>query len=135
MRRKLQAGTTVAAELGEFPEISDGAGEIARALRPFGPCNIQLRLRNGRPVAFDINPRFSGTTAVRARMGFNEVEAALRHFVCEQPVPPLMGAQGGVALRYWNELYVTAETLRALTADGRLERWPVPTVEDWGRDS
>ena len=36
LRRTLQAGTTVTAELGRFPEVRDTAGAIASALRPWG---------------------------------------------------------------------------------------------------
>lgn len=134
LRRRLQAGTTVIAELGVFPEVREAAGAIASALRPLGPCNVQLRLHGGQPVAFDINPRFSGTTAVRARMGFNEVEAALRHFVLGEPVPTLKDAGSGVALRYWNEIYVPAATVSEITIAGELRdpRTPRPEIEDWG---
>ena len=120
MRRRLQDGTTVAAELGEFPEVSEAAAAIVAALRPVGPCNVQLRMHRGRAVAFEINPRFSGTTALRARLGFNEVDAALRHFVLGQPAPELSALPRGVALRYWNELYVPTEAVTVLRRDGEL---------------
>ncbi len=134
LRRTLQAGTTVAAELGSFPEVRDAAAAIASALRPLGPCNVQLRMHQGRAVPFEINPRFSGTTALRARMGFNEVDAALRHFVLGEPVPPLRDAGAGVALRYWNELYVSPQAVSEIADSGRLDdlRWPAPEIEDWG---
>jgi carbamoyl-phosphate synthase large subunit len=121
MRRRLNTGTTTSAELGTFPDVRDVAGEIAAALRPYGPCNVQLRVHQGRPVPFEINPRYSGTTALRARMGFNDVDAALRHFVLGEPVPPLEAATGGVALRYWNEVYVPAEAVAAIGRDQRLD--------------
>ncbi len=131
LRRRLQAGTTVTAEAGEFPEVRRVAGEIASALRPAGPCNIQLRVHEGSPIPFEINPRFSGTTAMRARMGFNEVETALRHFVLGEEATGLRPVQSGTALRYWNELYVSAETMDVLARDGVLDA-PSATVEDWG---
>jgi carbamoyl-phosphate synthase large subunit len=118
LRRRLQGGTTTTAELGSFPEVRAAASSIASALRPLGPCNVQLRFHNGRAVPFEINPRFSGTTAMRARMGFNEVEAAIRHFVLGEPVPVLRDVGSGIALRYWNEVYVPAEALTTLQRDG-----------------
>jgi carbamoyl-phosphate synthase large subunit len=134
LRRRLEAGTTVAAELGSFPEVRDVAGAIAAALGPLGPCNVQLRMHRGSPVPFEINPRFSGTTALRARMGFNEVDAALRHFVLGEPVPMLKDPGSGLALRYWNELYVPASTVGEIAASGHLEdpRSDGPEIEDWG---
>jgi carbamoyl-phosphate synthase large subunit len=47
---------------------------MANALGSVGPLNIQGRLDNGEFVAFEINPRFSGTTPMRAMAGFNEPE-------------------------------------------------------------
>jgi carbamoylphosphate synthase large subunit len=43
-----------------------------------GPCNLQCKYTEGGPYFFEINPRFTGITAVRARTGFNEVEALIR---------------------------------------------------------
>jgi carbamoyl-phosphate synthase large subunit len=133
MRRELAAGTTVRAEIGDFPDVRAEATAIAAALGAAGPLNVQLRVREGRPVAFDLNVRFSGTTPMRARAGFNEVDAALRHFVLGEPMT-LPSVTGGTALRYWNELYVPAEAREALTERGRLEDpWGEPVVvEDWG---
>jgi carbamoyl-phosphate synthase large subunit len=131
MRRTLNAGTTVTAELGAFPDLARVASSIVAALRPLGPCNVQLRVHEGSPVPFEINPRFSGTTALRARMGFNEVDAALRHFVLDEPVPELRGDSSGIALRYWNELYVPAEAVDELRRSGSVSD-PRADVEGWG---
>lgn len=121
LRRRLMMGTTVAAELGEFPEVREVAEAIVAALAPLGPCNVQLRVHDGQPIPFEINPRFSGTTALRARLGFNEVDVAVRHFVRGEPVPPLRASGAAVALRYWNEIYVSADAEAELAESGRLE--------------
>ena len=89
LRRDILNGTTHFAEAGDFPEVRAEAARIAAALRPRGPCNVQLRTRNGQPVCFEVNLRFSGTTPVRARLGFNEVDAVLRHFVRGEAMAPL----------------------------------------------
>ena len=36
---------------------------MAEKLSPFGPVNFQFREVDGRAVVFEINARFSGTTA------------------------------------------------------------------------
>jgi carbamoyl-phosphate synthase large subunit len=133
MRRELAHGTTHLAEVGSFPEVRAEAVRIAEALRPAGPLNVQLRVDDGRPVVFELNVRFSGTTPVRARLGFNEVEAALRHFVLGEPLE-LQEPRPGIAVRYWNELYVPDSARDALARTGRLDdpgATPA-TVEDWG---
>jgi carbamoyl-phosphate synthase large subunit len=120
MRRVLEAGTTVRAEAGDFPELRAYAESIARALRPVGPLNVQLREVDGRPVAFELNVRFSGTTPVRARLGFNEVEATLRHLLRGEPLSLPLVAEGTM-VRYWNEIYPARDSGSA-------------TVEDWGME-
>lgn len=133
MRRTLEHGTTAHAEVGHFPTVRSGAEEIAAALRPIGPANVQLRLHEGRPVPFEINVRFSGTAPIRARLGFNDVEAALRHIVLGEPARDLPDATPGHAVRYWNESYVEADAVRSLLAAGEIDPRASPTViEDLG---
>ncbi|MBX3180173.1 MAG: ATP-grasp domain-containing protein [Candidatus Hydrogenedentes bacterium] len=120
MRRDLVAGTTFRATLGDFPDIRAAAESIVAALKPLGPCNVQLRQTNRGPVCFEINPRFSGTAPIRAHYGYNDVEAAINHFLLGEPVRlPLITR--GEALRYWNEVYVEPEALEALREAGSLE--------------
>ncbi|MBK8136448.1 MAG: ATP-grasp domain-containing protein [Chloroflexi bacterium] len=133
MRRKLHQGTTVFAQAGDFPEVRAEAERIASALRPVASCNVQLRMHHGRPVAFEINVRFSGTTPMRARFGFNEVEAALRHYVLGEAVT-LPRITEGTAVRYWNELYISQQAFDGLARDGKLDdphAYPT-TLEDYG---
>lgn len=120
MRRHLQHGTTVFAEAGRFPEVRRYALAVTAALRPAGPCNVQLRMTERGPVCFEINLRFSGTTALRARFGFNDVAAAVTHFVLGAPAPELPDVVSGIGLRYWNEIYVDPAAVSRLTTTGRL---------------
>ena len=53
-------------------EVSAACEAIAAAIGSTGPLNIQLRWVDGEPYVFEINPRFSGTTSIRAWFGFNE---------------------------------------------------------------
>jgi carbamoyl-phosphate synthase large subunit len=133
MRRELLHGTTSRAVAGEFPEVRAEAVRIVEALKPVGPCNVQLRVHAGRPTCFEINVRFSGTTPMRARFGFNEVEAALRHFVLEEEFD-LPHVTEGIAVRYWNELYVDPRAKATLEDLRPLDGPPAHAsfVEDYG---
>lgn len=122
--RELLSGTTYRAQAGAFPEITQAATDIAGALHTIGPCNIQMRMTTRGPVCFEINPRFSGTTPMRAAMGFNEVEASLRHFLIGESSVSLPKVTSGVALRYWNELYVSPEECQKLLQDGYRDHDP-----------
>ncbi len=135
MRRELQQGTTVRALIGDFPEVRAEAVRIAAALKPMGPCNIQMRMSRGRPVCFEINMRFSGTTPLRARLGFNEVHEAVSHFILGRPACDLPIITSGTVLRYWNEMYVDERARETLERNGRLDdphAFPI-VVEDYGR--
>jgi len=121
MRRELQEGTTYKAEVGDYPAVRAETRRIAAALRPMGPSNVQMRVADdGRPVCFEINVRFSGTTPMRAHFGFNDVEAALRHYVLDEPAVDLPDITSGVALRYWNEIYVDPTAVATLRQTGEL---------------
>lgn len=133
MRRELLAGTTYRAVLGEFNEVRAVAEAIVSALKPLGPCNVQLRVTADGPVCFEINPRFSGSAPIRAHFGYNEAEAALEHFVRGLPVQlPLVTE--GIGLRYWNELYPDPGAVAALETRGELLH-PAEhdhAIEGWG---
>jgi carbamoyl-phosphate synthase large subunit len=135
LHRQLEHGTTVCASAGLHPVVREEAQRIAAALRPRGPCNIQMRLHHDRPVCFEINVRFSGTTPIRARLGFNDVEAALRHYVLGEPAVDLAVVTSGQVLRYWNELYVAPEALSELAKNSHLSHpgaFPLQ-MEDYGK--
>jgi len=50
-----------------------------------GPLNLQGRLTPHGLKLFEINPRFTGITYLRALMGFNEVEACIRSWLNIEP--------------------------------------------------
>ena len=81
LRRTLRLGNTSVAFSDEFPDVDRAIIEVTEKLKPYGPINIQLRLTDAGPTVFEINPRFSGTTPLRAQFGINEVEILLRRLV------------------------------------------------------
>jgi len=136
LHRELQNGTTYRAEAGLFPEVRAEALRIAERLRPLGPSNMQMRIHRGRAVCFEINVRFSGTTPIRARLGFNDVEAALDHFVLGRPAVDLPLIERGIALRYWNEAYPGESAVHRMEAECGLNDADAATViETYGMHS
>jgi carbamoyl-phosphate synthase large subunit len=61
----------------DYADIRRAAEGIAGALKSTGPLNLQGRLVEGTLVLFEINPRFSGTEAIRAMAGWNGPEALI----------------------------------------------------------
>lgn len=78
LKRYLQEGMTMSADADDFTEITDYCKEVARVLKPYGPCNFQLRLLDDNPYIFEINPRFSSSTGMRSLLGVNEAEILIR---------------------------------------------------------
>lgn len=121
MSRQLKAGTTYKAEINDYPDVETEVIRVLNALKPLGPCNVQSRLHNNMIVTFEINARFSGTSVIRAYYGFNEVEASLRHYVLEEADVDL-GYRHGVALRYWDEVYLDAADFDLIRRQGFIKK-------------
>ncbi len=71
---------------------------------------------------------------MRARLGFNEVEVALRHYVLGEDIDDLPLITKGIILRYWNEMYVDPQACDALRRFAKLDA-PQDfdlVVEDYG---
>jgi carbamoyl-phosphate synthase large subunit len=65
-------------DIGRHEKVTQQCREIAERLGSRGPLNLQCRLVDGKVRVFEINPRFSGTTSLRAMMGFNEPDLLIR---------------------------------------------------------
>lgn len=86
-------------EVGPFRTVCGTCESIARALGSCGPLNVQCRLVDGDVVPFEINPRFSGTTSLRAMVGYNEPDVLIRRHVLEERVEPGFSYRSGLVLR------------------------------------
>jgi carbamoyl-phosphate synthase large subunit len=73
-------------EVGQWPEIRTQCEAIASSLSPRAPVNIQCRFVKGRVLPFEINPRFSGTTSLRALAGYNEPDTLIRRDVLGEKI-------------------------------------------------
>jgi carbamoyl-phosphate synthase large subunit len=104
MRRSLVAGLTYRAEVVQDDEIEAVCRAVVDSFDVWGPINVQLRKTAEGVRVFEINPRFSSTTVIRAHFGFNEPEMCLRELVLGERLPSPETRQG-FALRYWDEVY------------------------------
>lgn len=59
--------------------IQNFSEKLALQLNSKGPLNIQLRVSGDDIYVFEIHPRFSGTSTMRADVGFNEPDVLLRN--------------------------------------------------------
>lgn len=110
MHRDLQHGSTDSAKVIENPEISEQVIKICEKFCPVGPLNVQMRLdEDGRPVCFELNVRFSGTTPMRAMFGFQDVVAMVKEYVLGEDIKNCFCVRPGIAYRYTNELYILGD--------------------------
>ncbi len=74
--------------VGLFPEVTNFCEKVAGALGARFAINIQCRVVNGQPYVFEINPRFSGTSSIRAMLGFNEPDILIRKHLLHETIEP-----------------------------------------------
>jgi carbamoyl-phosphate synthase large subunit len=106
LKRDLRDGNTYRAYRDKNTSMYDDTiKRIAEKLNPYGPVNFQFRIENGKPIIFEINGRFSGTTPLRHFFGYNEVESLLKFHLFDTPIetPTL---RNGVVLRAWSDLFI-----------------------------
>jgi carbamoyl-phosphate synthase large subunit len=93
-------------DVGPFPEVTATCERIAAELGARGPINVQCRLVNDEVVVFEINPRFSGTTSLRAMVGYNEPDLLLRQHLLGQRIPLRFPYDSATVLRSLREWHV-----------------------------
>lgn len=121
LKRDLRDGNTYRTYRNdETSKYDDYIIPIAEKLNPDGPVNFQFRIFNGKPVIFEINGRFSGTTPLRYFYGYNEVEALLKYYLFGEEIkkPTL---NNGVVLRTWSDLFIDEKELKELNENKRLQ--------------
>lgn len=122
MRRKLLHGTTMWAETVQNEKIIDECTKICNAFKPTGPLNIQLRLdSNGTPICFELNVRFSGTTAIRSHFGFQDVKAMILEYCYEEGISECFQITQGEVFRYDEELYLESDTIELMKTNKMIE--------------
>jgi len=105
--------------------LLDLAVDCANALAFRGPVNIQCRRVDGRPVVFEINPRFSGGIPLTIAAGA-DFPRLLVDLALGRPVAPALGRfeHGLWMTSYESSIYLSRESMDRLR--------PAPTVEQVG---
>lgn len=93
-------------EIGVFREVTEVCEKIAAKLGSTGAINIQCRFVDGEVYVFEINPRFSGTTSLRAMVGYNEPDILIRKHLLGEEIQPFFKYDTGYILRGLEESYI-----------------------------
>jgi carbamoyl-phosphate synthase large subunit len=103
---RMELGKTLALSSGisqgevvRIPEVTTPCERLALVLGCRGAVNIQCRFVAGRIVVFEINPRFSGTTSLRALVGYNEPDVLFRKHCMGETILPRFQYQTGFVAR------------------------------------
>jgi carbamoyl-phosphate synthase large subunit len=104
LKRTLKFGMTNTAETVLDSDLENFIRKSILRTKLAGSVNIQFRLTHQGPKVLEINPRFSGTTGIRANFGFNDIEMAINEFVLNNELiqPDI---KSGFVLRYFEEQY------------------------------
>ena len=86
-------------EIGRFPEVTAPCEEIALKMGCRGAINLQCRYVDGKVYIFEINPRFSGTTYLRAMAGYNEPDLLIRKHLFGEKATPRFVYRSGIIVR------------------------------------
>ncbi len=97
--------------IDEYTDLCRQAEKIAEIIGSRGPINVQGRVRNGVLLPFEINPRFSASTYLRALAGFNEVDMLIKYLLTGA-MPQRPKIKPGWYLRSLAEQYIPDENLK-----------------------
>lgn len=120
MRRILRDGDTHKCFSEKNDIIEKEVRLVVDTIKPFGACNVQLRMKNGKPYVFEINARCSGTTAARTLSGFNEPKMIADYLL--KGIEPNYEIKEQTILRYWKEIVVENDEIFEMKDKGRLNK-------------
>jgi len=97
--------------IDNYPEVQQYAEKIALILKSKGPLNLQCRKTERGIFIFEINPRFSGTTPIRALAGYNEPDILIRHEFLKEKIRTPIQFKKGIAIRGLIDKYIPLEEI------------------------
>lgn len=105
IERELKFGLSYRGTVFEDDFLSNYCLNVANAVSSCYSINVQFKIVNGQPYTYEINPRLSSTTSVRAHFGFNEPDMMLYETQGRLSAYPLIKRRGRFT-RYWQEHYL-----------------------------
>lgn len=90
----------------KFPIVTFECEKVVKKLGAKAAINVQCRLYNDKVYIFEINPRFSGTTSIRALMGYNEPEVLIKKHILGEHIEENFSFKSGYVARGLNETLI-----------------------------
>jgi carbamoyl-phosphate synthase large subunit len=95
---------------------------ISNKIKGVGSLNFQMKKHKNKFYIFEINPRFSGTTSVRAFFGFNEPEMFIKNFFLKKEIRNYK-YKIGMAYRYFEDIFVPGSVKEYKKQKGKILKW------------
>jgi carbamoyl-phosphate synthase large subunit len=95
----------------KHPRIQQVCEDLALKIGARGPLNIQCRYEGDDVYIFEVHPRFSGSTSIRAIAGFNEPDMLIRNQLLHESIPRQEYQTDVAAIRAFSNLLVPMSKL------------------------
>ena len=92
--------------VGKFHEITSVCERVSKELGACSAINIQCRSYMGNVYIYEINPRYSGTTSIRAMMGYNEPDIMIRKYILNENIERNFSYKFGYVARGLREILI-----------------------------
>jgi carbamoyl-phosphate synthase large subunit len=96
------------------PQLSALCETLAQEIGIRGPANVQLRLDRGAAKIFEVHPRFSGTTSIRAECGFNEPDVLIGSLLLGERAQRIDYRRNVAAIRAFQNVIVPIAEMSAV---------------------
>jgi carbamoyl-phosphate synthase large subunit len=104
LRLKIFSGLSFEGITVKNPKLIELGYRIAEKLKFYGPFNFQAKLVDGKPVVFEINPRFSGGGILTVTAGANIPLLSVQEACGCRPLGKVDFEAGVVFSRYFSEV-------------------------------
>lgn len=117
--REMVNGVPTRAIIEPFTEIRAVCEQVVAKMNARGPVNLQARITEKGITLFEINTRFSGSTAVRCAAGFNGPDALICHFLFDEPITDGdLAFECLVEMRFKHEVYIKRSDYDKMLSNG-----------------
>ena len=101
-------------DIGKYPEVTKECEKVAVKLGCTGAVNIQCRYYENKVYIFEINPRFSGTSSLRALVGYNEPDVLIRKHLLGEEIQTGFPYSEGCIMRGLEEKLIENYNIKSL---------------------
>jgi carbamoyl-phosphate synthase large subunit len=120
--REMDRGVPSVAKVRPHEMIREASEAVIRSLDVLGPVNLQSRVTDRGVTFFEMNTRFTGSTAVRCVAGFNGPHSMVRNLVFGEKLTAAdLAFENIVEMRFNDEIYISEEDYKRMLDERSIE--------------